>query len=63
MRKIKIYQRISPIHTMSKKKVLFYTGMSSLKEIVNTINFISKSKIYKMQNNKVKLINKKKYSC
>ena len=48
---------------MSKKKVLFYTGMSSLKEIVNTINFISKSKIYKMQNNKVKLINKKKYSC
>ena len=48
---------------MSKKKVLFYTAMSSLKEIVNTINFISKSKIYKMQNNKVKLINKKKYSC
>jgi len=40
--------------------IILSTGMANLKEIVDAVNTISNSKIYKFKNNKIKIINKKK---
>ncbi|MDA7780399.1 N-acetylneuraminate synthase family protein [Candidatus Pelagibacter sp.] len=47
---------------LKKEKLIMSTGMSNLKEIAQAINFIAKSKVYKVHNNKVKLLNIKKYN-
>lgn len=45
---------------LNKHKILLSTGMSTLKEITNTLNFIAKRKIYHFKNGKVRINNKKK---
>jgi sialic acid synthase SpsE len=44
-----------------KKKILLSTGMSNYKEIVEAINLISKKKVFKLNNGKIKIINYKTY--
>ena len=41
-------------------KILLSTGMGNMKEIIDAINIISKSNIYKYDKNKVKILNHKK---
>ena len=45
---------------LNKHKILLSTGMSNLKEITNTLNFIIKDKIYFFKKGKVKILKKKK---
>lgn len=45
---------------IAKSKVILSTGMSNIKEIAQAINVISKSRVYDLKNDKIKIINSKK---
>ncbi len=46
---------------LKKHKLIISTGMSNLKEIAETVNFIAKTKIFKILNDNIRIINKKKH--
>lgn len=43
--------------SLKKHQIILSTGMSNFKEIANTINFICKKKLYKVNSNQVKILN------
>ena len=47
---------------LNKEKLIISTGMSTIKEIAETLNYISKKKIFKTFNNNVKIIDKKSHN-
>lgn len=47
---------------LEKERLIISTGMSKLKEIADTLNFIAKKKIYKAHNDEIRIINIKSYN-
>ncbi len=44
---------------IKKDKIILSTGMSTYKDIINSLNYLCKKKVFVYKNNKIKIINKK----
>tara|TARA_B100000989_G_scaffold91021_2_gene65895 strand:+ start:3708 stop:4790 length:1083 start_codon:yes stop_codon:yes gene_type:complete len=44
---------------IKKEKIILSTGMSTYKDIVNSLNYLCKKKVFNFKNNKIKIINKR----
>ena len=45
-----------------KSKIYLSTGMSNVDEIINAINVIAKSKVFKKKKNNITIVNKNKFN-